>query len=372
MISTTHKKILDSGDYASLTVNTGEYERAIRLFKFMLRLRICEERLAEEYHPADQMRCPIHFCVGQESVPAVLSDILEPKDYLFSHHRSHGYYLAKNAPMRQLFAELYGKSTGANGGFAGSQDISFSQTNFYAGAILAGAIGIAMGVALAIKMQRKRAVVVVGFGEAATDQGLFWEVLNYSALANLPILFMCENNKYSVFSPQEKRSPSDNLAEKASCFGLDSTSLFGNDVMSLYRSVSEKVALIRKGGGPTFIEAYTYRWSSHYGPESDDEVGYRSAHEIEFWKRNCPIKLLEKHLLEKQIIDADLISSWTSLVNTEIDDSFEFAKASPFPFIDDWSEVNISPHSPLADRLLDELSQEESFRSSLDSQIKGY
>src|SRR6185503_5574181 len=106
---------------------------------FMLRLRRCEEALAREYHPADEMRCPVHFCVGQEAVPAALSLLLRDDDYLYCHHRSHGYYLAKHAPMNALFAELYGKATGANAGLAGSQDISFAKRRFFSGAILAAA-----------------------------------------------------------------------------------------------------------------------------------------------------------------------------------------------------------------------------------------
>src|SRR6266852_8773592 len=135
----THEAILKAGRYGSLTVETGEAGTARALYRFMLRLRLCEEALAREYHPADEMRCPVHFCVGQEAVPAALSLLLRDDDYLYSHHRSHGYYLAKHAPMPALFAELYGKQTGANSGLAGSQDISFASRRFFSGAILAGA-----------------------------------------------------------------------------------------------------------------------------------------------------------------------------------------------------------------------------------------
>jgi len=125
MKSITHESILSSGRYGSLSIQDGEAHIARGLHRFMLRLRMCEDAIAREYHPADEMRCPVHFCVGQEAVPAALSLLLRADDYLYSHHRSHGYYLAKHAPMQALFAELYGKSTGANGGLAGSQDISY-------------------------------------------------------------------------------------------------------------------------------------------------------------------------------------------------------------------------------------------------------
>jgi len=121
----SHAAILQAGRYRDLRIEDSETEIARALYRFMLRLRLCEEALAAEYHPADEMRCPVHFCVGQEAIPAAVAHTLRDDDYLFSHHRSHGYYLAKGAPMRALFAELYGKSTGANAGLAGSQDISF-------------------------------------------------------------------------------------------------------------------------------------------------------------------------------------------------------------------------------------------------------
>src|SRR4051812_19176028 len=209
----THAGILTAGPYRDLAIGENEAQAADALHRFMLRLRMCEEALAREYHPADEMRCPVHFCVGQEAVPAALSQLLRPSDYLYSHHRSHGYYLAKHAPMDALFAELYGKATGANAGLAGSQDISFPKNRFYSGAVLAGAAGIAAGSALAAKVNRTGEVVVSGFGEAATDEGIFWETVNYATVAQLPLVLVCENNKYSVFSPLLKRTAKDNISE---------------------------------------------------------------------------------------------------------------------------------------------------------------
>src|SRR5436190_4350606 len=136
MQTITHQGILNAGAYRELRIDAGGADTARDLYRFMLRLRLCEEALAREYHPADEMRCPVHFCVGQEAVPAALSLLLKDEDYLYCHHRSHGYYLAKKAPMPALFAELYGKSTGANAGLAGSQDISYAQNRFFSGAIL--------------------------------------------------------------------------------------------------------------------------------------------------------------------------------------------------------------------------------------------
>jgi pyruvate dehydrogenase E1 component alpha subunit len=372
MNTLTHASLLAAGPYKSLEVRPGEEETAIALYRFMLRLRLCEELLADEYHPADEMRCPVHFCIGQESAPAALSVLLQPDDYLFCHHRSHGYYLSKHAPMDALFAELYGKATGANGGLAGSQDISSPAHNFFSGAILAGATAIAMGAALGFQLKKQAKVAVAGFGESATDEGIFWETVNYAALAKLPVVFVCENNRYSVFSPQSKRSATDNLSERVASFGMRSTAVFGNDVMEVHRTLAREIALARSGQGPAFIEAYTYRWSGHYGPASDDLVGYRDASELEAWKLNCPISLLQS-AMEKQVsFDKAQRTRWEAEVKDEIRRCFEFAKTSPFPAPPDWNSLNTSPKSPLADRFLAVVEKEAFDAHQSAQQAKGY
>jgi len=368
----SHADILRAGRYKGVRIGKGEAEVARSVFRFMLRLRRCEEALAREYHPADEMRCPVHFCVGQEAVPAALSVLLREDDYLFCHHRSHGYYLAKNAPMDALFAELYGKGTGANGGLAGSQDISFPARRFFSGAILAGATAIALGAALGCQVRKTTDVAVAGFGESATDEGIFWEAVNYAAVAKLPIIFVCENNNYSVFSPQLKRQALDNISERVATFGMRSTAIFGNDAMKVYRTLGKEIASARAGKGPAFIEAYTYRWSGHYGPESDDLVGYREASELEAWKRNSPISLLEEAMRAQSLIAPDEMESLEQEVASEIDRCFKFAKSSPFPTLPDWSTLNCSSASPLADQLLAELELTDFDAQQQSSQAKGY
>lgn len=368
----SHASILAAGPYRGVRIDSSEERTARSLHRFMLRLRMCEEALANEYHPADEMRCPVHFCIGQEAVPAALALLLGEEDYLFSHHRSHGYYLAKNAPMDALFAELYGRRDGANGGLAGSQDISFPARRFYSGAILAGATAICTGAALGLKLQGAPHVAVAGFGESATDEGIFWETLNYAALERLPVVFVCENNNYSVFSPQLKRQAADNLSERVAAFGVRSTALFGNDVLEVHRTLEREIARARAGEGPAFVEAYTYRWSGHYGPESDDAVGYRSAEEIAAWKRNCPIALIEEALAAPGLYPAEYAEQCRHEIRAEIDRSFAFAKASPFPQAGDWSRLNFSGASPMADALLADVEAVSIVAPLEAQQAKGY
>jgi len=368
----THKAILEAGRYRSLTLERVDKATAVALFRFMLRLRRCEEALAAEYHPADEMRCPVHFCIGQEAVPAALSVVLRDEDYLFSHHRSHGYYLAKGAPMAAMFAELYGKSTGANGGRAGSQDISYPLRNFHSGAILAGAIALATGAALASQLAKDKRVALAGFGESACDEGIFWETISYAALRKLPVVYICENNNYSVFSPQLKRQVADNLSERVSTFGVRSVPIFGNDVVGVRAAIAEAVDAARSCKGPTFIEAYTYRWSGHYGPASDDLVGYRPQADLDAWKDNCPIALLEEAMRKRNWFTDAEKRAILETIDREIAESFRFAKESPFPDDTNWAPMNLSTDSPLADRLLVEIDVHRFDENQAFVQAKGY
>ena len=372
MRTISHESILAGGRYRELTIEDGEAQIAKSLHRFMVRLRRCEDALAREYHPADEMRCPVHFCIGQEAVPAALSVLLTRDDYLFSHHRSHGYYLAKGAPMPALFAELYGKETGANGGRAGSQDISYPSINFHSGAILAGATAIAVGAAMSAQLKGESRVAVAGFGESATDEGVFWEAVSYAALRKLPLVFVCENNNYSVFSPQLKRQPQDNISERVATFGLKSIPLFGNDVPLVYRTLKSAIADARAGGGPSFVEAYTYRWSGHYGPASDDLVGYRSEEELTAWKDNCPIALLEEAMIAKSLLSEAHKAVLLNEIDAEIAESFRFAKSSPFPKAGEWAAMNYAGSSPVADALLADVDVESFDADQAMVQAKGY
>lgn len=368
----SHQAILAAGRYKRLSLADIAPDVVKGLHRFMVRLRRCEEALAQEYHPADEMRCPVHFCIGQETVPAALSVLLTPDDYLFSHHRSHGYYLAKGAPMPAMFAELYGKATGANGGRAGSQDISYPSINFHSGAILAGATAIAVGAALGSQFRGDSRVAVAGFGESATDEGIFWEAASYAALRKLPLVFVCENNNYSVFSPQLKRQPQDNISERVATFGLKSIPLFGNDVALVYRTLKSAIADARAGAGPSFIEAYTYRWSGHYGPASDDLVGYRSDEELKAWKENCPIALLEEAMVAKDLLPDAHKAQLLKEIDAEIGESFRFAKSSPFPKAGEWAAMNLADSSPVADALLADVDVAAFDAEQAMIQAKGY
>lgn len=351
-VELNHSTIMRMGHYRAMNIQGMDQETLRTLLRQMRRLRRTEEALLNEYHPADEMRCPIHFCIGQEAVPAALSLLVEAEDYLFSHHRSHGYYFAKGAPMRELFAEIYGRAAGANQGQAGSQDISHQGSRFYSGAILAGAVGIAVGVAQALQHKGARQISIAGFGEGATDEGAFWEAMNHAGARRLPVLFVCENNRYATYSDQLKRQATDNICERAAAFGVRTQRIFGNDVALVFRTLKQEMTAIREGAGPALVEAYTYRWNSHVGPEDDSGNRYRSTDEMDFWKENCPILLLEEKLQAEGTLDPAWQQKVNEEITAEIAENFRYAKASPFPSVTDWRSMNWNPASPLADRLL--------------------
>jgi TPP-dependent pyruvate/acetoin dehydrogenase alpha subunit len=351
-VELSHRTLSQSGHYRDLSLDGLSREVVLRLYRQMLRLRRTEEALMAEYHPAEEMRCPIHFCIGQEAIPAALSALVRPDDFLFSHHRSHGYYFAKDAPLRELFAEIYGRETGANGGRAGSQDISHPPSNFYSGAILAGAVSIAVGAAFGFRFKKSTQIAFSGFGEGATDEGAFWEAMNYSGKQRLPVLFVIENNRYATFSDQLKRQAEDNICERVRPFGVRATKIFGNDAPLAYRTLQGEIDRLRQGDGPALVEAYTYRWNSHVGPEDDGANRYRTPGEMAFWKDNCPLVLIEEKLRAAHLLDDAASAAMESEIAAEIAEHFRFAKESPFPRAPDWRAMNYEDASPMADRLL--------------------
>ena len=371
MSKISHKTLL-SGEFVPPPFS-GELdiELAWRLYRFMVRLRVLQEKIIEEYHPADEMRCPIHFVIGQEAVPAVLSELVLPEDYLFDPHRSHGLYLAKGGTMNSLLAEVYGKASGANGGRAGSQEISSPALRFHSGAILSGLLGVAVGVGLGFSLKAKQGIAIVGLGDGAVDEGVFWEAVNYAELCKLPVVFVCENNGYSTYSPQLKRQTLDNIHEKVAAFGLKSRAVFGNDVLSLFAVLKETFDSVREGNGPAFVEVYTYRWKGHVGPEDDDYVGYRSSDEISFWHRNCPIQILEKELRVRNLWSDSDREKMIAEAQEEVVDAFAYAKSSAFPENCDWLSANYAQETPVADKLLIDATHEAGFDAAQDEAVPG-
>ncbi|MDP3920156.1 MAG: thiamine pyrophosphate-dependent dehydrogenase E1 component subunit alpha [Candidatus Omnitrophota bacterium] len=304
---------------------------SIELYREMLRIRRVEERIAELY-PEQEIRCPVHLCIGQEGVAVGVSANLKPQDYVLSGHRSHGHYLARGGNLKAMMAELWGKVTGCCQGKGGSMHLIDLSVGFLASTpIVASTIPIAVGAALGSVMKNEDRVTVVYFGEAATEEGTFHEAANYAVLKKLPVVFVCENNLYSVYSPLEVRQPPErSLVELARGHGMESHWEDGNDVLAVKRLSEHAIDHARAGKGPSLLEFSTYRWYEHCGPNLDNHIGYRTEEEFLTWKKTCPLLKLRESLLAEGICAEPDLSLIEEDLKAEIDDAVRFAKESPF------------------------------------------
>lgn len=290
-----------------------------------------EEKIADLY-PEEEIRCPVHLCIGQEAVAAGVCDALSRSDYVFSGHRSHGHYLAKGGDLKAMLAELYGKRTGCSGGKGGSMHLIDLSAGFLGSTpIVASTIPIAVGAALACQMRRQERVTAVFFGEAATEEGVFHESLNFAALKKLPVVFVCENNFYSVYSPLSVRRPRGiNLCRLAEAGGVKSFGGDGNDVLEVRRLACKAVHRAREGSGPVFLEFKTYRWREHCGPGDDTDLGYRTRNELQEWRKKCPIEKLRRRMEREGLVSFGELEAMRAKIADEIEQVVSFAKTSPF------------------------------------------
>lgn len=300
-----------------------------RLYRELLRIRMIEQRIADIY-PEQEMRCPVHLSIGQEAAAVGVCDQLSRTDWAMSGHRSHGHYLAKGGDLRAMFAEMYGKVTGCTDGKGGSMHLVDLSCGFLGAVPIVGStIPIAVGAAWGARLRGESRVVAAFFGEGATEEGVFHEALNFAVLRQLPVVFVCENNLYSVYSPMSVRQPDGRpVHQVAAGQGVPSIQIDGNDVLAVHAAAGEAVARARSGGGPTFLELMTYRWREHCGPNFDNDKGYRTPAEYESWRLKDPVAAFERRLLEAGLKpDPEMVTAITA----EIDDAVRFAKASPFP-----------------------------------------
>jgi TPP-dependent pyruvate/acetoin dehydrogenase alpha subunit len=306
-----------------------EFHRA--LFRSMLRIRLIEEAIEARYHE-DQMKTPIHLVIGQEATSVGCCAALRPQDLLYSSHRTHGNYLGKGGDLRAMLSEMFCRANGCVGSRGGSMHLIDKSVGMAGtSAIVAGAMPIATGAALAAQMKGEDRVVVVFFGEAASEEGASSESLNFAALKQLPIVFFCENNFYSVQSPLWTRQPAREIRKWAQGYGVASTRVDGMNVVAVYEATRDAVARARAGGGPTFIEAPCYRYRGHGGSGDDTKTGYRDSDERAAWDAVDPVALHAQYLTETGALTEAHLSALRSEIAAEIEDAFTHAMASPNP-----------------------------------------
>lgn len=301
------------------------------LFCSMLRIRRIEEALADRY-AEQEMRCPMHLCIGQEAIAVGVCAALSSHDVVFGNHRAHGHYLARGGNLNAMIAELYGRVTGCCGGRGGSMHLIDLGVGFMgATPIVGGTVPLAVGSAWAAALMGEPRVSVVFFGDGCFEEGVVHESLNFAALHKLPVVFVCENNEFSVYTRLTERQPDRPIYRVAEAHGVAAYAGDGNDVEAVLSIAQAAVAKARQGEGPQFIELKTYRWREHCGPSFDDDLNYRSKPEIEDGLKDCPIAKLLTRLKQRNVIASSEVSRFEAEIRQEIQEAFQFALASAKP-----------------------------------------
>jgi 2-oxoisovalerate dehydrogenase E1 component len=301
----------------------------VNLYRQMLLIRLCEERLAKS-HQRGLIYGACHTYVGQEAIAAGVCAELKKEDMVFSTHRGHGHALAKGVEPRELFAELYGRATGVSRGRGGSMHLFAPELGMMGTSGIVGpCILQAAGAGYSFKLMKSQNVGVAFFGDGAVNNGAFHEGLNMASIWKLPVLFICENNQYATEVPFSYSAGNPRVFERGAAYGLPSVEVNGNDVLAVRQAAKEAVKRARGGGGATLIECKTYRTRPH--AEGMGDFGYRTREEVERWKNQCPIAHLKNHLLQNQIATEASLAELESEVAAHVERAHEFAEKSPMP-----------------------------------------
>jgi pyruvate dehydrogenase E1 component alpha subunit len=301
------------------------------LFYSMLRLRRIEEELANRYIE-QEMRCPMHLCIGGEAIAVAISKNLKLIDRVFSNHRAHGHYLAKGGNLNQLIAELYGRKNGCSNGMGGSMHLIDLSVGFMGSTpIVGGTIPLSVGSAWSSSLKKDLIVTVVYFGDGCFEEGVMHESLNFASLHKLPIIFICENNNFSVYTPLKKRQPQRSIYKVAEAHAIKAYQCDGNDIEKISALSKKAIEDARKGKGPQFLEFSVYRWREHCGPNFDNELDYRSKEEVMEGEGNCPIEKLKLKILEKDSNFNQEIELYEKAIKEEIFNAFNFAISGDIP-----------------------------------------
>lgn len=317
---------------AAIELGGADTTRLIHFYRDMVTVRSVEERIAK-LSSSGEIITPVHLGVGQEAIAVGVSACLSHKDKVYSGHRGHSHYLALHASLDGLFAELLGRATGVCSGMGGSMHLYAPEVGFHGSVPIVGAtIPIAVGAALACKMDGDGCVAIAYFGDGACEEGVLHESMNLAKAMNLPIIFVCENNFYSSHLDIHLRQPSNSVARFAEAHRISHHTVDGNDVLAVEKAAGSLIEDARSGLGPSFLEAITFRWLGHVGPNDDIDVGVRrSPEELADWKGRDPIRRLADALLTERDITNDTLVGIKTDVEHAIESAVNFAKNSDFP-----------------------------------------
>jgi pyruvate dehydrogenase E1 component alpha subunit len=307
-------------------------EHAFHLLRQMLLIRRFEEACAQLYQQ-EKIRGFLHLYIGEEAVATGVMEILEPEDAVVATYREHGHALARGMDPGVVMAEMFGKVEGCSRGRGGSMHLFDATTRFYGGnAIVGGGLPLAVGLALADKMNDRHRVTAVFFGEGAVAEGEFHESMNLAALWNLPVLFCCENNLYAMGTALERSQSQTRLTIKAASYEMPAWEVDGMDVEAVEEAARKAAESVRAGGGPHFLELRTYRFRAHsmFDPEL-----YRSKEEVEDWKRRDPIESYRRRLVEEGALSDEQWTRMQEEVANEVEAAVSFAEAGTWEPVED-------------------------------------
>ena len=309
---------------------TGSNHSIIKKFyKNLFNIRSVETKIINEY-PSSLIRCPVHLSIGQEGVASAVAFACKKNDYFISNHRGHAHYLAKDCSVFKMFSELLGKKTGCSSGNGGSMHLIDKSKNFIGTtAIVSNSIPVGVGYAEAFKLKKKKSKVIIFLGDAATEEGVFYECINYVALKKLPVVFIVENNEFSVYTHLVKRQPK---ARKLNKFikhmGLQSYFLDEENPFFLHNKINK---IFKKNNTPLLINIPTFRYYEHCGVNNDDHLNYRKASFIKKWKRKDPIEVMRSFLIKNKILNKLQIDSLEKKINQSNNFLFNKALKQKFP-----------------------------------------
>lgn len=301
-----------------------------RLYRSLKRIRRFEEVTAEIY-PSDKIKSPVHLSIGQEHVSVAVCESLEDGDWVGGSYRSHAIYLAKGGDMAEIMAEMYGKATGCSRGKGGSMHVIAAAAGVIGtSAVVGSQIPVAAGYSLAAKRAGRRRVVAVFMGDGATEEGCFYETLNFAALHKLPLLFVVENNGLAIHEPLDKRrAVPDGICKVAQALGVPATRIADGDLFAIRDAARDAVAALRAGRGPRLVEAHVHRWRQHVGPGEDYDQGYRSRAAAAPWIEADQVARLAA------LLSDDVRDEIDAAIEAEIAAAVRFAEDSPIPLIDE-------------------------------------
>ncbi|MEN8240504.1 MAG: thiamine pyrophosphate-dependent dehydrogenase E1 component subunit alpha [Chloroflexota bacterium] len=305
------------------------------MFRQMCQIRRFE-RMADQLYAAGKVHGTMHLSAGQEAVAVGAGLAMRPDDYLLNHHRGHGHFVAKGADINRMMAEFLGKDTGYCRGRGGSMHIAdVEANNLGANGIVGGGISLAVGVGIALKMQKRDQIVLGIFGDGAANEGIFHESMNMVALWDLPVVYLCENNQYGMSMPVSRATSKQPIAGRAEAYGMLGYFVDGNDVLQVYETMKKAVDHARAGKGPVLVEAATYRY---FGHSKSDRNLYRTKKEIDGWREKDPIGRFEGYLIEAGILTEKEADEIDQSQQELIDAAVKFAEEAPEPKIESLTE----------------------------------